>query len=356
MANTDISYLNPTAMAPKFGWMPKNELAGMEWAQNARDYRDVLDQQMRLQAISEEERRMGLEQKKADLPLQNLGRQLAIEGMEGTLPHARTQASEASQTAIEKAKFDRQATYGDEALKAAVAKHKQEVGDMAFQNWGRAQAAIVGLIEQAKQMPTLEGVEHVKRNSEILRRQGLEIPNGIENPQYWDGIYNAAYKSIKFSQELDKMEKEYGYKREIAREGNASAERIAGTRAEAQRDSQQMRMERSATTLDAQINQIINDMQRVTSWKELTDIIQQKYIPALSQKFDMLPQNENAGTMAMIGKPEQMDNYERNKKLWIGRHVEQILRARGFKETAPTGETSPRQPQGQRKPLGSFDK
>lgn len=204
----DLQYINPTALKPEIGWQPKGALGGYMWAQNNEDFRRSFEQQMRLQELGEQDRRIDLEQKQLDLPLKALQRQLQTNTTQGQIPFAGEVASTASQAGIAKNKYDIQEFQAPEKLKAAIAKHTKDFNDVQWEQFGRENQTAAGFLEQAMKIAEergpAEAIGFMQQRRAEAKRAGINIPDSFDNPINWKPLYNSAMWSVKFKQEMEK--------------------------------------------------------------------------------------------------------------------------------------------------------
>lgn len=206
---SEVAYINPTSLKPEIGWAPKNALAGMMYHQNEQDYRQMLDQSMRMQALGEQERRYDFAEKQAGGPLREMERRLKGETIQGQLPLARQSAESGMRLGLAKNDFDMKTEFGPEALKAKVTKYLGDADDIKFKKFMQENQYAASLLEQAMSIEQARGpvaaIEYVDQRARELEQQGFKFPEHFKNPMNWKPMYDAAVNSVKMAQELKQI-------------------------------------------------------------------------------------------------------------------------------------------------------
>lgn len=271
----DVNYINPTGLAPKFDWQPRNALAGMSWVENRDDYRRMYEQQMRMQALAEQEKQMQVEGKRKDIPLQDLERQSKMEFTQGQLPFQGQLGSTGAQAQVNTNAI--QASPERRAFE--IDKFKQGLNDNQWQQYQRSMGVVGTLTEQAMQIAKSQGPlaaqQWIQQNSEQFKRSGIDLPPYINDPKSWEPLYNAAVQTAKHAQEIGKIDREGMYRQNVAeisggyglqqgRERNESNERIAGMNVEGRAQVAANRPQPVAKfSLDQNINRLMSEIANI---------------------------------------------------------------------------------------------
>lgn len=179
-----MNYLNPDSFRPQYDWKPTGALAGL-WAGNQMDdYNKLMEHQFALQKLGLEDAGINLQEKKAGLPLADLGRRVKTESLEGMLPHARTGASEKALADIEGSRYE-QVEKGPEGRSALSAKLDDVLKTYPLEQMKREAQIGKSLIERAvAQGPA--GREELQKELDRLRKSGYSFPQGMEDPANWN--------------------------------------------------------------------------------------------------------------------------------------------------------------------------
>lgn len=238
----DVNYINPMALKPEIGWAPKNALAGMMYQQNDQDYRTMFDQQQRMQAMAEEEKRMRLEAARKDVPLNDLLRSNKMSFAQGEAPFQGQLGATGAQAGIN----ENQIKASPERLKAAIAQFASQADDATWQRlqkpmefMGMALGPAIQMMQQGNQMGAMQFMQQQVGRA---KQMGLDIPPDIMNPQSWPAYYQFALEAPKHRQKMQEINEtgRFGNDRaEIQAQNanyrtqitNASNERIAGINA-----------------------------------------------------------------------------------------------------------------------------
>lgn len=357
----DINYLNPTSLSPKFGWEPKNALAGMQWEENKRDYRSLFDQQLRLQAMAEEQRRMELEEKKKDIPLNDLKRQGQMEFTQGQNPYQRELGASGAQAQT----ATNQIQASPERKAFEIDKFKQGMNDNQWANFTRSMSQVEPLVSQALNIAKTQGPmaaqQWMSQVAPKMKAAGADLPDYIMNPQSWEPLRNAAINTAKHQQEMEKVKEEGMYRRDVAEINGGyglqqGRERNAAT-IEAARIGADQRAASAAAAAKGRANkfstdQKINDlMDQISTAPEGTDITPQvnQAAAALGREFEKM--NAANMTLARID-PRIGENFKKDRD----QYIRDRLKAVGIDyKGAPVGKPTPGGSTPERKPLGSFD-
>jgi len=361
MAATDVSYLNPTSIAPKFNWQPENALAGMEWVQNREDYRNLLAQQMRLQALAEKERGMDVSEKEKNLPLLELQRQGKMAYESGALPFQGQLGSSGAKAQIN----TNQIQASPERQAFEIDKFKQGMNENQWQNYTRSMGVVGSLTEQAMQIAKTQGPmaaqQWIAQNAAQAQRAGVDLPQYINDPNAWEPLYNAAVQTAKHAQDIAKINREGVYKENVAeitgayglqrgRESNASEERrtemsVNGRTAAAQATAAG-RQNKFST--DQRINALASEISAIPEGQEVPTAKVSELAMALGREYEKYAtQGIPIRTMA----PELQKQHLENQQRYINDGLAKLgVQQKPRQSTQQPSENT----RGQRPPLSSF--
>lgn len=363
MAATDVSYLNPTSIAPKFNWQPENALAGMEWVQNREDYRNLLAQQMRLQALAEKERGMDVSEKEKNLPLLELQRQGKIAQETGALPFQGQLGATGAQATI----ADNRLKSSPERQAFEIDKFKQGMNDNQWQQYTRSMAVVGPMIEQAMQLAKTQGPmaaqQWIQQNASMAKRAGVDLPPYINDPKSWEPLYNAAVQTAKHAQEIRKIDREGMYRQNVAeinggfnlqqgRERNESNERIAGMNVQGRQnvaDSNSRNRQQKFST-DQRINALADEISQIPEGQPVDPRKVSELAMALDREYEKI--NAQGAPLRQMA-PEMQRAFQQQKQNYVQQRLETlgIQQVQRPNPAAPQGATP-----GQRPPLSSFER
>lgn len=336
MAFVDTNYLNPSAMQPKIGWQPENALAGAMWNQGNRDYRQVLEQQMRMQAMSEEQRRMQMEKERKDVPLQDLTRSIQMESGQGQLPLARELAGATAQSGIAEQKYKKDVTWGPDAIKDQLVKFRKTADDATWERMGREQTTAAALLESARAMGPVKGLEYVMAKKAELEKMGMKLPDYIQDPANWDKLYEAAVNSVAQKQKIDVEDKKGEWNLRQTQTSAGATIRAAEINAEAAKYKADNAPERGSKTVDEELIKLTNELANTPNPADKDKLVDSRLIPALEMKREnQIKDLVLAGTVSEdVGK-----KLKATKKEWVNDQ----LKARGIisKEQSPGATQDP---------------
>ena len=349
----DLNYINPTALKPEIGWAPKNALSGLMYMQNDQDYRQAFDQQMRLQAMGEQERQLDLEEKRANVPLKDLEREGKMEGFRGSNPYARNLASSGARAGIAQNEINA----SDEARRAKLREFAAKIEDSDYQKYGRSLDAMSGILAPAMQMVKADGmagsqraVDFVKQQVEQARKTGLDIPDAILDPNNWPALYDAAIEIPKYRQEMRRVKEEGlnaqdvaeirgGYGLQEARERSASNERIAGINVEGRDRVAQARTQNQILKLstDQNVNKLVNE---IANAPEGVDVSSKgrELEASLAREYDL----KNAQMSAILGKSDEGKKMFQNaKKTYVEDKMKTLFPNYSYQESGSKSNSIP---------------
>lgn len=353
MAITDVNYLNPSSIAPGIGWQPQANYAGWIWNQRNQDYQKLMEQQMRLQNISEQERNLGLQEKLKDIPIKDLERSLTRTAGQAKLPILGQAVSEDLLAQIGKNKFDREVTYGDipGAQKAITADRQMKRDKYEWEKYTREQAVMQSLLENAIKMGPIDGLNYITQEANALQARGINVPSAIKNPANWAAMNNALVNSIaqqqKIAQERVKGEQERearhvsgGYQVQAAREAAKSRVDVAG-----------MKDDKVQTTTEARVNEVERNIGRMLQNNDpnVVPYIKTEAIPAWSNDFDDQNKSSSLG-MLRNHSEEGRKKYDAAKDTYI------LKKLKNYLQVVPENREQQSQTAPNNDPLGLFKK
>jgi hypothetical protein len=295
----DVNYINPMALKPEIGWAPKNALAGMMYHQNNQDYRTMFDQQQRMQAMAEEQKRMQMEAARKDVPLQDLERQNKMSLGQGQAPFMAQLGSSGARSQIN----TNEAAASPEALRAKVAQFAQQADDAT---WKRVEKplefmsqALGPAIEMMRQGNQMGAQQFMQQQVQRAQQMGLDIPPDIMDPKSWPGYYQFALEAPKHRQEMqvegertkrsqNVAEISGGYGLQQGRERNASNERIAEIGAGSRVQAAGMRQSGSTAkfSTDQNLNRLVGALAEIPDGEPVDGSLVRQLESVASQQFE----------------------------------------------------------------------
>lgn len=359
----DINYLNPTSIAPKFDWQPKNALAGMSWVENRNDYRGLLEQQIRLQQLAEQERRMELEQKQKDIPLQDLKRQGQIDFTRGQNPYQEQLGATGAQANI----TTNQIQGSQQRLNAELGRFVQGLNDEQYKQYERGMKTAEPILSQALQLSKTPGGEmraqqYVQEMFQRAKSAGIDMPPMMLDPRNWEALYKAAVETPQHRQKMDEVEQQginsanvanisgkWGFERQQIE--NDSAERRANTAANASIQASKNRTQQQRFPgMDQNLNRLATSIaSSIESGEEPPESLISEFIVTRGREYD----KQNAQMKFLtLNDPKLKEAFEEDKIRSIQRDLTNlgVTKLPGAKKPTP-GPTDQRG----RKPLSSFN-
>lgn len=359
MASTDVNYLNPSSLKPEIGWQPKGAYAGYLYGQNVEDYRKLLDQQNRLQAMAEEERRMQLEENRANLPLKDLQRQLQMEAGQGTLPFARDVAGTGAQSQINQ----NQVNASPEAKKAGISKFVNQMSDDQFKMYKNQMEQISMITGPALRIQQEKGdiaaTQFVDQHIEQAKAQGIQLPPQLRNPQSWGPLNQAAIETPQFRQKIAETQEQGKFQQNVAeitgghalqrgREQNASQERIAGMNIEGRQTVAATRRSEKFPSTDPEVVRLVNIIADAPEGTNITPEIKKLELH-LSTQYD---KNNLQGAALRELSPEKQIQHRINRARDVESKIKKLRSDYIYEE--PKG--SPGSSSGKQKSLADIEK
>lgn len=296
----EVNYINPMALKPEIGWAPKNALAGMMYHQNNQDYRTMFDQQQRMQAMSEEEKRMKLEAARKNVPLEDLKRQNEMSLSQGQAPFMAQLGSSDARSKIN----TNEAAASPEALRAKIAQFAAQADDATWQRLQKPlefmSMALGPAMQMMKDGNQVGAMQFMQQQAQRAKQMGLDIPPDIMNPQSWPAYYQFALEAPKHRQEMQKTDREGMYRQNVAeihggyglqqgRERNASNERIAEIGAGSRERAAATRASGSSTakfSTDQNLNRLITGLAEIPDGSPVDASLVRQIESVAAQQFE----------------------------------------------------------------------
>ena len=201
MATTN--FLNPSSLAPEYDWKPQGFLAGVLGGQRQDDYRQAVGDQFALQKMGLEGAGIDLQQKKADVPLMELQRQLKMGTAQGELPYAQQKASEASLANIASSGYE-QLQRGPEGRQNLRESWDEQRKSNTFQQRKREVDLTTSLLEATRGMDPSSAQAYLEKHHKIYKDKGYDLPNALLDPRQHSSLQRALVESTKYLQEYEK--------------------------------------------------------------------------------------------------------------------------------------------------------
>lgn len=206
----ELNYLNPASFLPQNNWKPDGPLGGYMWAQQADDYRKIMEIQHYLQQIGAATESQKYQEMMEGAPVRSQERTNKMEVLQGEHPYLREQARAKAQNDIAGKDFETGTKYSSDSVKQFFTDMRNKNDDRTWELNKRSIVTGADIAHNARQIANTQGeaaaLAYVEQQVTRGKQMGLDLPEQqLRNPAGWDALYNSAKNSIAQMQEIEKQ-------------------------------------------------------------------------------------------------------------------------------------------------------
>ncbi len=221
---TEVSYLNPASLLPPNDFKASGPLGGVMWAQQADDYRQLMEVQKFLQQIGAQRAQQEQTEFMQGAPVRSQERANKMETLQGENPYLRDVAGATAQNTIAGKNYETNTRYSGSAQEQFFKDLKQKSSDQQWELHKRSLSTGADIAQNAHQIADYQGeaaaMGYIQQQVARGKQMGLDLPEKqLLDPNGRKGILNAARYSVEQMQKIDQQ----------AQKDNASMDRTKVT-------------------------------------------------------------------------------------------------------------------------------